>query len=121
MPKKILFESAVHQFVTATQEILEDLKTKKDGRLETWSKTVASWQFEYKGPKIMLLKWTSPKQGERLIEYSQAKFYTRGDSEKFVQRQREMDLIGVAGDDVEKGNRTYFKEISLKVLAEALE
>ncbi len=119
MPKKIIFESAVHQFVTATQEILEELKAKQDARFENWSKTVASWKFEYKGPKVMLLSWSTPKPGEKLIEYSQAQFYTRGDSEKFVQKQREMDLIGVSGDEVGKSNRTYFKDISLKVLVEA--
>lgn len=117
MPKKILFESAVHQMVVATRGLLDDLKNKRDSRFEPWSACVATWKFEYLGPKKMMLRWTQPSSGERLIDYSDAQFYTRGDADAFVQKQRERSLIGVGEDNVSQGNHNFFRKESESLLS----
>jgi hypothetical protein len=120
MPKKIFFESAVHQFVAATQELLQDLKT-SPGDYQKAIACVDSWTFEYTGPKQMKIRWSLPKSGETVIDFTPAQFYTRGDSESFVSKQKARDLIDANRDQVFQQNRDFFKKLSRQVLTDACE
>lgn len=118
MPKKILFECAVHQLLAATQDILQGFKCSSEGYLTAIS-CVDSWEFEYLGPKQMRLSWSLPTPGEIVINYTSAQFYTRGDVENFVTKQKMRDLIDSGYDQICQQNRDFFKALSRQVLNSA--
>lgn len=119
MPKKILFESAVHQFAMAAKELLLELRKagSEDGaKLERF---VSTWQFQYDGPGKLILRWQAPSPGEMSIPFPQAKFYTRGDADSYIQKQKALELVDRSDDAIAIENRAYFKGLVSQALAVA--
>lgn len=89
MPKKILFESAVHQFLWAGRRLREQLSITDPARalrLATWINNVS---LTNPGRGALLVSWQTPTPGEHRIELKNAKFYTRGDAAPHYKRQTE--------------------------------
>ncbi|MDB6170069.1 MAG: bifunctional 3-demethylubiquinone-9 3-methyltransferase/2-octaprenyl-6-hydroxy phenol methylase [Verrucomicrobia bacterium] len=98
MPKKILYESAVHQFLWAGRRLTERWeKTRPDDavRLGGW---ISALTIENPGPGLVRVAWRAPQPGEHLIALRGAKFYTRGDAPAHSQKQQAAGLT--FGDDV---------------------
>lgn len=106
MPKKILFESAVHQFVAAGRRLASEHRSSDP----LWSSKLRDWirdlQFAYVRPHGMLIKWTTPSRGELLVKFDGARFYTRGDLSSA--RSEDSELLTVRGDDCMRLNRKFF-------------
>ena len=107
MPKKILYESAVHQFLWAGRRLRENLaatNAAEAARLAAWIKALA---IDNPGPGSLRVAWTLPTPGEHRLDLKNAKFYTRGDAAPFYQRQTAAGLTFTA-DRIEAQNIAFF-------------
>jgi 2-polyprenyl-3-methyl-5-hydroxy-6-metoxy-1,4-benzoquinol methylase len=107
MPKKILFESAVHQFLWAGRRLRERLAETDPaaaGQLSAWLNGLT---LENPGPGLLVLRWSAPTAGEHRVEFKGAKFYTRGDAAAHSQRQQEAGLT-FTDDKIMAQNRAFF-------------
>ena len=107
MPKKILYESAIHQFLWAGKRLRERLRTSDPIRAETLADWIATLTFEYPGPGAMQIAWRSPVPGQHVLALKSAKFYTRGDAEAHAQRQARTGLT-FTDDRVMEANMAFF-------------
>ncbi len=107
MPKKILYESAVHQFLWAGRRLREQLaksNAAEAARLAGWLNALT---LENPGPGVLRVAWSAPRAGERRVEFKHAKFYTRGDAAAHSQRQAEAGLT-FTDDKIMAQNRAFF-------------
>lgn len=92
MPKKILYESAVHQFLWAGRRLREQLAVTQPAEADRLAAWINALTIENPGPGAVRLAWTQPTPGEHRIELKHAKFYTRGDAPPHYQRQEAAGL-----------------------------
>ena len=107
MPKKILYESAVHQFLWAAKRLrlrLEESSSADAARLSAW---VNALTIDNPGGSQVRIRWTGPAAGEHLLALRQAKFYTRGDSAPHSQKQAEAGLV-FREDQIMAQNQAFF-------------
>ena len=107
MPKKILYESAVHQFLWAGRRLRENLApaTPADAkRLADWINALA---IENPGAGQLRVAWTGPTAGNHLVTLKNAKFYTRGDAAAFYQKQTDAGLT-FTDDRIMAQNVSFF-------------
>lgn len=107
MPKKILYESAVHQFLWAARRWREQLQATDPaaaGRLAAWLQTLV---IENPGGGQVRLAWSAPQPGEHLLALKNARFYTRGDAPPHSRKQAEAGLT-FADDRVMAQNAAFF-------------
>ena len=107
MPKKILYESAVHQFLWAARRLRERLAVSAPAdatRLAAW---VSSLTIENPGAGQVRIAWSEPGPGEHLIALRNAKFYTRGDATAHSQKQAEAGLT-FSADRIMAQNVAFF-------------
>jgi SAM-dependent methyltransferase len=118
MPKKILFESAVHQFLTAAHRLGARLQSSSTEHARGFSRWINSLQIDHPGAGQLRIAWQTPAPGEHIVEFRGAQFYTRGDTETHVLRQHAQGLVG--GDDrVMAANRKFFDAALQQTLASA--
>ena len=119
MPKKILFESAIHQFLWAGKRLrlrLESTHSASD--LDTLAQWLNSLELINPGAGAMLIRWPGPTAGEHTLSFKGAKFYTRGDAEAHARRQTDSGQLFVP-DQVMAANRTFFDQELKLVLGQA--
>src|SRR5688572_9441161 len=92
MPKKILYESAVHQFLWAGRRLREQLAGAQPSEAVRLADWINALTIENPGPGAVRVAWSSPAAGEHRIELKNARFYTRGDAPAHYQRQAEAGL-----------------------------
>ncbi len=105
MPKKIRFESAVHQFLTAVHG-------HRAGAGKEWPAFIQSLKVE-DDPSIptggIRVHWNNPKPGEARFSLQDARFYQRG-----------QNAGGEVGEDpVQETNRQFFNALAAQVTAQA--
>ena len=119
MPKKILFESAIHQFLWAGKRLALTLESKNDctsrQTLSTW---LNSLELINPGSGGLLIRWPGPIKGEHTLSFKGAKFYTRGDAQAHSQKQIDSGQTFVP-DQVMSANRTFFDHELRSVLTSA--
>lgn len=115
MPKKVLFESAVHHLAMAGKRLLSTVGPSGDEQFSEVKRFIDSWRFAHEGKSRMLLAWSVPSEGAMHVDFHDAHFYTRGDTSDTVERQRKSGLV-FSEDSVKIGNEGFFD----KVLQEAL-
>lgn len=119
MPKKILFESAIHQFLWAGKRLHQRLETcaqpTEKEKLSAWLNAL---QLINPGPGALLIRWAGPVSGEHTLSLKGAKFYTRGDAAAHTRRQVETGQI-FGPDQVMSANRSFFDGELRTVLAAA--
>jgi hypothetical protein len=118
MPKKILYESAVHQFLWAGRRLRERLQESDPVAAAALARWIAGLTIENPGPGAVRVAWRAPQPGEHRIELRNAKFYTRGDAPAHSQRQAEAGLV-FADDKVMAQNVAFFDAELRAVLARA--
>ncbi|HUR60213.1 MAG TPA: class I SAM-dependent methyltransferase [Opitutaceae bacterium] len=118
MPKKILYESAVHQFLWAASRLRARLAVASPTRAQTLAAWIAALHIDNPGGGALRLTWSQPAPGNRVIDYKGAKFYTRGDTAAHSQQQMDAGLVG-NGDRVMGGNMAFFDQALRAVLVEA--
>jgi 2-polyprenyl-3-methyl-5-hydroxy-6-metoxy-1,4-benzoquinol methylase len=107
MPKKILYESAVHQFLWAGQRLRQRLQAAEPASAGILAAWIASLTIENPGPGQVRIAWAGPVAGEHFIALRNARFYTRGDAEAHTKRQTEAGLT-YTDDRVEAQNIAFF-------------
>lgn len=124
MPKKIRFESAVHQLFAAAARYRADLEKHRpaDGpRFAEWIRQAA---VDYPGSQFVL-SWRSPRPGALTINLKESRFYVRGDRrDDPATASTESGLTAVeqdGGDPVEAANAAFFdRQIRLAIEAAGL-
>ena len=107
MPKKILYESAVHQFLWAGRRLREQLSAADPaaaGRLAAWLQALT---IENPGGGQLRIAWSAPQAGEHFVALKGARFYTRGDAPPHSRKQTEAGLT-FADDRVMAQNAAFF-------------
>lgn len=117
MPKKILYESAIHQFLWAGKRLRARLESTAPAQADALAQWLNALQFDYPGPGAARVRWPAPIAGDRTIALNQAKFYTRGDAEAHARRQTEAGLV-FADDRVMDANVAFF-DGELRAMLEA--
>ncbi len=118
MPKKILYESAVHQFLWAGKRLrlrLVQTEPTQATRLAEW---IAALAIENPGPGQVRVSWSGPVAGEHYVALKNAKFYTRGDAAAHAKRQTDAGLT-FTDDRVMAQNVTFFDGELRTVLSRA--
>jgi 2-polyprenyl-3-methyl-5-hydroxy-6-metoxy-1,4-benzoquinol methylase len=118
MPKKILFESAVHQFLWAAKRRRAQLQETDPAQAEQLRAWVAALTIENPGGGRMRVAWQEPHADQRFIELKNARFYTRGDAGPHYRRQAEAGLL-FAADRIMEQNLAFFDGELSAVLAQA--
>jgi len=114
MPKKILLESTIHQFVSAGHRCLKQNPT---SRLQI-EKLIDSLTFSMDTPGEIQVQWGTPSPGQTKLLLNQIQLYFRGDTPAFQQKQSEMGMDSGA-DPVMQKNQRYFDEHFQLVLKNA--
>lgn len=116
MPKKILFESAVHHFLAAGSRLATELSTVAPADARRLAEWTSALSLDYPGSRFQV-SWHSPVPGECIVTTDGAKFYTRGDQAS-PGRPPEMaeGAPGGTDDPVELQNRETFDEQFRRVL-----
>ncbi len=116
MPKKILYESAVHQFLWAGKRLqtrLRAIDPAHGGTLASW---IAALTIENPGPGQVRVAWNGHVGGSHVIPLKGARFYTRGDAEAHSARQAEAGLT-FTDDQVMAQNVVFFDQQLRTVLS----
>lgn len=107
MAKKILYESAIHQFLSAARCLRLRLQATAPKNAETLAHWVAELAFENPGPGAMLVRWNAPVAGAHMLQLKGARFYVRGDAAAHTERQAAARLP-FHDDQVMAANRIFF-------------
>lgn len=124
MPKKIRFESAVHQLFAAACRFRVGLERHRPADASRFAEWVRDAAVDYPGSQFVL-SWRYPRPGDLLINLKELRFYVRGD--------RRSDAANVASelgssdaehrreDPVEAANAAFFdRQIRLAIEAAGL-
>jgi 2-polyprenyl-3-methyl-5-hydroxy-6-metoxy-1,4-benzoquinol methylase len=107
MPKKILYESAVHQFLWAARRLRERLAKSAPAEADRLGRWINALVIDNPGGRRLHLAWTDPRPGAHDLELQGAKFYTRGDADPYARQQADAGLT-FADDQVMAQNRLFF-------------
>jgi len=118
MPKKILYESAVHQFLWAGKRLQLRLQSGEPAAAVTLAGWIAALTIENPGPGQVRVAWAGPVAGEHFIALKNARFYTRGDAVAHAKRQEEAGMT-FSDDQVMAQNVAYFDSELHAMLARA--
>jgi 2-polyprenyl-3-methyl-5-hydroxy-6-metoxy-1,4-benzoquinol methylase len=113
MPKKILFHSAVHHFVSAAKLCRANETQFKD----EWSRFVDTLSFSHIGNGELEVRHAHPNAGAIRFSAKDACLYQRGDNEDFCAAQEPM-IFGES-DPVLERNAGFFKSLVLKTADQA--
>ena len=118
MPKKILFESAVHQFLSAVREFTEAERLSSEENFHRWSQFILSMSFTYPKSNLVSVEWKSPAIGHSTFSIEHVEFYTRGDNKESVDKQHTAGLL-FADDSIQKKNHEFFRSAVLTIAKQA--
>jgi 2-polyprenyl-3-methyl-5-hydroxy-6-metoxy-1,4-benzoquinol methylase len=107
MPKKILYESAVHQFLWASKRLRMQLQAGAPAAATALASWTAALVIENPGPGAVRISWQFPVAGTHTLALKNAHFYTRGDAAVHTQRQTDAGLP-FTDDQVMAANRAFF-------------
>lgn len=110
MPKKIKYESFIYRFLMAAQH---NTGYVANTERPAWLDFISSLEFSYEKTDV-LIAWKGLTPGHLLVPIKGAKFYTRGDSEQNISKQRELGLMS-AEDPIRLENEAYFTELVSQV------
>ncbi len=110
MPKKIKFESFKYRFLIAAKKL--SYSPVETNNL-TWRKFLNQLFFEYDNGKVLINSIADASISLEL-NIRDAKFYTRGDEDRFVSRQKEQGLITEI-DSVKLSNSLFFDQSVIKL------
>jgi 2-polyprenyl-3-methyl-5-hydroxy-6-metoxy-1,4-benzoquinol methylase len=118
MPKKILYESAVHQLLWAGRRLRETFAASDPAAAARLANWINALTIENPGPGAVRVVWSGPITGEHRIELKHAKFYTRGDAPIHTRRQHEAGLT-FQDDRIMAQNLAFFDGVLRTMLTHA--
>lgn len=105
MPKKILFESAVHHLANASKRLRFEINNSKlEQELDLFCK---SWNFSYPKKEQLDVSWTYPNIGSASFDFKEAELYVRGDTKYTSDKQKESGIV-FTNDKVLDANNQFF-------------
>ena len=107
MPKKILYESAIHQLLWAGKRLQSRARAFSPTLAETLAHWLAALSFENPGSGAVSVRWLLPHPGAHTIAFKGARFYTRGDAAPHYKRQA-MAGLTFSDDRVMDANIEFF-------------
>ncbi len=114
MAKKMKFESFKYRFLIASKNYSY---THQNQSAISWLDFINSLVFEYQDGEVVIA-WNNPAPGALTFKIDEARFYLRGDTEKYSERQREIGLLD-AEDPIKLKNDKFFDEIVQRVVDSA--
>jgi hypothetical protein len=114
MAKKMKFESFKYRFLIASKNYSY---THQNQSAISWMDFINSLVFEYQDGEVVIA-WNNPAPGALTFKIDEARFYLRGDTEKYSERQREIGLLD-AEDPIKLKNDKFFDEIVQRVVDSA--
>jgi 2-polyprenyl-3-methyl-5-hydroxy-6-metoxy-1,4-benzoquinol methylase len=118
MPKKIKFESAVHQFFAAADRIRGRLArhAPRDAeRLASWLREV---DVRYEGSRLYL-SWHTPSPGSVGVPLDEMRLYVRGDVGSRAGEAKPAEGMPEHRDPVAAANAALFEQHAARVIAES--
>jgi 2-polyprenyl-3-methyl-5-hydroxy-6-metoxy-1,4-benzoquinol methylase len=115
MAKKIFFESGIHQLMSAAARYTSNLALKDPvsaGRVRQW---VEKLEIQNLGQRRMQVSWTEILPGSRIVCLDEARFYTRGDAQKYIQGEQSLADLHLL-DPAMKDNISFFDSEFLETL-----
>lgn len=106
MPKRILFESAVHQFLRAGSRLRAELQRTSAEDAQRLAHWLNGLRLEDGGTELRVA-WSVPASGAHVVDFRGARFYTRGDTPAHAQLQAERGFAA-EGDAVMTANARFF-------------
>jgi 2-polyprenyl-3-methyl-5-hydroxy-6-metoxy-1,4-benzoquinol methylase len=110
MPKKIKFESFKYCFLIAAQTVNPLIPL---GVGKPWREFLLSLRFDYKGD-VVAVGWEAGIPGIMEFRLDEARFYLRGDSDTYAQRQRTAGMLETE-DPIRRANYAHFIDVVMKV------
>jgi hypothetical protein len=114
MPRKIIFESAVHQFLTAARALVPGQLEGSFAAPAGWEAFVNSMHFSYPSRLLVEVRWEHPEPGRAAFSIEGARFYLRGDTTRGREEQEKHKLI-FGWDSVGQDNERFFQNAVLEV------
>jgi 2-polyprenyl-3-methyl-5-hydroxy-6-metoxy-1,4-benzoquinol methylase len=111
MPKKIRFESAVHQFFAAADRHRAALHRTSPAAAESFAEWIRQVEVDYAGSQFRV-SWSRPRQGELVVPLAEARFYVRGDrinDSHAVGNGDGTSLQSLNDDPIEAANAAFFE------------
>src|SRR5947209_6180403 len=93
MPRKILYESAVHQFLAAGSRLQHALRPGAADRADRLAHWIGGLELDHPNSGQLRVRWSEPRMGEQVIEFKPAKLYQRGDTALHQREQLERGLV----------------------------
>ncbi len=118
MPKKILFESSIHQFLSAARKIANKEHKFSIENYNLWETFILSLQFSYIESGIVEVSWRKPRFGIEHFNIKEAKLYVRGDNENQYMFQKQAGMLYV-NDIAMEVNEKFFTDIVIKIAKSA--
>lgn len=114
MPKKVLFESAIHQLSRAGVRVSQS-HPNISSELLTFAK---SWNFVHQGKNKIKVSWSYPNPGEIEVDYKDATLYFRGDIAKSIEEQTNKGMP-FAPDVIQERNKNFFDSVFIDLARQA--
>jgi len=121
MPKKIRFESAVHQLFAAADRFRANLERTSPSAAARFAEWVRQMEVGYPGSTFRV-SWTKPRSGALVVPLSEVRFFVRGDRASASTNTAYGDGVGDDSspkDMVESANAAVFDRQLLRIIAEA--
>lgn len=118
MPKRPLFESAIHHLLLQAKHIADHERVIAPEMYVEWGKFINSIEFTYIDNHTILASWVYPKKGELTFSIKNAVYYSRGDMPQFVKMQAEKNQL-FENDQVKAHNDAFFASIFRSIAKKA--
>jgi SAM-dependent methyltransferase len=116
MPKKVLFESAVHQFLAAAHG-LSGANQRAPQDFARWQRFIASLRFSYPKPGTVQVEWSAPDTGRSEFDLTTARFYSRTSASSGDVLHPPSSRNG--DDSVQTTNAQFFRNVVTRIAGEA--
>lgn len=104
MPKKIFFESARHQILTAARNMGEKRFKTSSEQYKNWITFLNSLTFKHIKGRKLEIQWAN---GTMEVDTTGATLYLRGDADQYVNEQKKIGLA--SGEDrIQVENDKFF-------------
>lgn len=121
MPKKIRFESAVHQFFCAADHFRSRLAADSPSDAEDFARWVKTLVVDYPSSRFRV-SWAFPEEGEAFVPLETVQFYVRGDSRRqdFATPPEPREAVAMgSGDPIEAANSAFFDSQVERIVAQS--
>lgn len=108
MPKKPIFESAVHHILLQARRVADAERLLHPTRNGDWHTFIDSMEFSYVDTGTIDISWTHPRPGTHRFSLKGITYYYRGDTPDSVERQKTTKQQFAPDEVRRKNDEAYF-------------